>query len=294
MSDIILITTCANQKHLEIPESLYFRNTPEDITQSSWDDLIKNTPYPTLKAIDLYKGALWKQVKSIYESPLLDKLYIISAGYGILKPTDEIKPYSIGFRQDSFDAVQTRGYSSQEWWDGLKSNINLKEIIESNPNKKVILYGSNAYMRAISNEVKPLLGSPNLFIVSPDTNSKDFNPFLIKPPLKMRYILGGNTVTVTINCIKYLIENSKDITWDISSINQMFLDLCKDCPDPFFTDRKSKEKKPDDFFINFIPSLPEYTPTMKMAKIRKLINTSGYAMGTSRLYRILEKINHKY
>ena len=291
MNDIILITTCANQKNLEIPQPLYFRNTPQGITPNTWKKTIDSIESPKLKSIDLYKGALWKQVKHIYNSNLISKLYIISAGYGILSPEDEIKPYSIGFRQDSFDAVQTQGFTSKTWWDQLTPHKPITQIIKQNPNKKIILYGSNAYMRAISNEVEPLLGLPNLFIVSPDTNTKNFNPYLIKPPLKMRYIVGGNTVTVTMNCIKYMLENQKDIVWDVKNINNMFLNMCKDYPEPFFTDRKAKIKKSDEFFLDFIPLLDGYSKEMKMAKIRKLINNAGYAMGTSRLYRILEKLN---
>ena len=95
---IKVITTCANSKHL--PSALDLKDV-KDVQE--WKNKLDNSTEPSLPAIDLYKGGYWNNIKNIY--PLVDELYIISTGYGLIKSTDYIKSYQATFSQTSQNCV---------------------------------------------------------------------------------------------------------------------------------------------------------------------------------------------
>jgi len=291
MKDIILITTCVSQKHLNTPNELFFRNTPEHTTPQSWKELLNSHKSPQMEAIDLYKGSLWDITKTLYKDNLISELYIISAGYGVISPNEKIRPYSLSFRQNSFDSTHSQGFTSKDWWDSLCPNKPLNDIILSNPDSNIVLYGSQPYIQAISNELKTLPPVSNLFIVAPDVTLKSLNRYLVKPPFKMRFLVGGNKITTTMKSIDYMVRNLNSLNWSTSYLNSHFNQLTLNYPDV----KEYKEtlpRKGDDFFLKFIPTLLSFTQEKNMKSILKDIRSNGYAMGENRLCRLLEKLNN--
>jgi len=238
-----------------------------------------NTPLP---AIDLYKGGYWNIVKEI--SKKVDKTWIISTKYGLIPSTQVIKPYKLSFKPDSEDYVGHLGLNPTEYWE-KNNNNSIQELIKNNPQDKFILYASFSYIKAIKNDLLPVINNSNLYIFSPDTKGKQFEPYILKTSLKVKNILGGNKITITSVTINHFIDNINKIGWDKSSINKYFLDMVKDCPE--YEYKPAKTKITDEFLIELIKEIGINTPK---TTILKIISNKSYACGPNRLSRILTQL----
>ena len=285
---INFITTCAGNKTLTVPENLKFRNFSDKNTYEKWNTILDNNSNK-LPAIEMYKGGYWNVVKEI--SKIVDKTYILSAGYGLIESNSLISPYSIGFKPDSKDYVGHNKFKRNEWWNLINSSNKLSTLIKNNPNDKFILYVSFSYMKAIKDDILKVIDSPNLYIFSPDTKGKDFIPYILKTNLKMRHILGGNTMNITALTIKYFLENIKEIGWSKTNINYHFNNLTKSLPDVFGDRFSHGRKKTDDQSI--IKMIYEVDSKLNSSpkKIQEYIWKKGYSIGPNRLYRILNQLN---
>ena len=238
------------------------------------------TPLP---AIDLYKGGYWNVVKNI--SQIVDYTWILSAKYGLIPSNKVIEPYNLSFKPDSEDYVGHWGLNPTQYWDSIThrdENSSVKNLIENNPNDKFILYASFSYMKAIKNDLLPIINHPNLYIFSPDTSGKELKPHILKTSLKLKDILGGNKITITSLTIKHFLENIKNIGWDKKNIDNYFIDLVKDCPEYVY--RPVKTKINDKKLISLINKVGITTPKTRMLKE---ISKRGFACGPNRLFRIL-------
>jgi hypothetical protein len=238
-----------------------------------------------LPAIDLYKGGYWNIVKEI--SKKVDKTWIISTKYGLIPSTQSINPYKLSFKPDSEDYVGNLGLNPTEYWD--KNNKNsISELIKNNPEDKFILYASFAYIKAIKNDLNPSINSPNLYIFSPDTKGKEFEPYILKTSLRVKHILGGNKITITAVTINHFLDNLDLIGWDKNNINSYFNRLITNTPE--YEYKPAKTKISDEFLINLIKEIGVNTPKTKLLQ---KISSKGYACGPNRLNRITFRLKNK-
>ena len=283
---INLITTCAGKKEILPPNNLKFRNLPYNDVYNEWINRLSNSSIH-IPALDLYKGGYWNVIKDI--SSKVDNIYILSAGYGVIKSNTPISSYSVGFKPDNEDYVGHKGFNTNEWWN-LINGDKLSKLINDNPDEKFILYVSFSYMKAIKDDILKAISSPNLYIFSPDTKGRDFEPYLLQTSLKMRHLLGGNTMNITALTIKYFLENINTIGWDKNDINQHFHSITKDLPDVFGNRVYDFRKKIDDKHI--IKLILEIDPELKMPpkKVQENIWNKGFKIGPNRMFRILDTL----
>jgi hypothetical protein len=239
--------------------------------------------YPNpAKAIDIYKGGYWGVVKEI--DTIVDKTWIISAKYGLISADKIIEPYKISFKPDSQDYVGHMGTTPTEYWD-FHFGAPIRDLISSNPNDKFILYVSNAYMRAIKNDIDGVLDNPNLYIFSPDTKGKRYEGKILETSLKVKEILGGNKISITAITIKHFLNNITRIGWDKSDINAYFNEMTRNIPEYSYIPHK--EKINDNELVRVIGEIGLFEPK---TKILKIIGGRGLACGPNRLNRILYKL----
>ena len=232
-----------------------------------------------MAAIDLYKGGYWNIVKEI--SKLVNKTWIISTKYGLIESTKKIKPYSMSFKPDSQDYVGHNGSNPTEYWD-KEHKDEISNLIKSNPNDKFIVYCSFAYIKAVKNDLLKVIKNNNVYLFSPDTKGKEYEPYILKTSLKMKDIIGGNKITITALTVKHFIENQTIITWNKEKINKYFIELVKDCKE--YEYKKAKEKVGDDEIKKLIK---EAGIDKGKTTILKFISNKNIACGPNRLNKLL-------
>jgi queuine/archaeosine tRNA-ribosyltransferase len=152
-----LIVTCVSQKKVKKTHSIIDSSIkPGTILDvfDQWNETLKNSKLKSRKAIDLYKGSLWDSYKDawgIVNSREKDaKLWILSAGYGLISSEDRILPYDITFQENrngipSIQAKIINGNNDvsrrniiQGWWDLLSTSS------ERNPSSLKTLIGQSS------------------------------------------------------------------------------------------------------------------------------------------------------
>ncbi|MDN2648135.1 hypothetical protein OB909_22725 [Klebsiella pneumoniae] len=140
MSRLNLITSCTNSKHnnghsvlnLAIFSEKY--KTPKGLIHA-WGEAV-NSALSTKLVVPvekLYKGGHWSTAMSIYDAQPIE-LWVLSAGFGLLKHGDAIVPYQATFATGHKDSIplfsDKYGKKSfyQEWWGKLNEASPLKKI----------------------------------------------------------------------------------------------------------------------------------------------------------------------
>src|SRR5947199_312969 len=111
-------------------------------------------------AIKLYSGTYWATVRRVHMRALAQgydaKLWITSAGYGLVAATARIKPYSATFSKDNHDSVCPGALSRIEradilrrWWNGIIRGRGLASIATRDAQASVLVIAGPAYIEAM-------------------------------------------------------------------------------------------------------------------------------------------------
>jgi hypothetical protein len=88
-----------------------------------WIERIRTSPVHALPASQLYAGDHWKVVLRIPQAavPLDIRLWVASAGYGLVAIDTPLKPYSATFLRSHPETIAPPGteFSTSEWWSAI-------------------------------------------------------------------------------------------------------------------------------------------------------------------------------
>jgi hypothetical protein len=134
MRQIHIIVNCANKKKGPPPD-LLLRNVDrveiEQRAQLWWDELCSTSDAATTDrfeaAHDLYIGHYWSIVRQLpnlsAKQQIETKLWIISAGYGLVSANTLLLPYSATFTRGDVDSVASNSSNARAsgsiWWSKL-------------------------------------------------------------------------------------------------------------------------------------------------------------------------------
>lgn len=165
-----IVASCADRKVRPIPDALKLRaHSGRDLHAlfASWHRALTEEPTDTCAARELYGGPYWSAVKTIGGnlSPASVRLWVASAGYGLVSDQAPLKPYSVTFAPGQPDSVlRTRTDTAEArraWWKHLASRRapgrrephTLRALVESDPTARVLVLGSPAYIQAMESDL---------------------------------------------------------------------------------------------------------------------------------------------
>jgi hypothetical protein len=127
-----VVVSCAARKRIQPPPPLQMRSVKwrgAAVTARVWTSLLDQLEVPEVTARDLYAGDHWAVANSLAAvgtSVGVDlELWVVSAGYGLIRHFDRLKPYAAAFSQGHVDSVApklrggTRRNALREWWTEL-------------------------------------------------------------------------------------------------------------------------------------------------------------------------------
>jgi hypothetical protein len=168
-----LMVTCSNRKSEAVPGRLRARSIrarrPEDRIQE-WIQRVESVPASPVAATDLYAGEHWRLASGLPEAARTRgpvELWVLSAGYGLIKSRTPIKPYSAAFSGSQPDAVVRvrRGVSHrsllQQWWAGLAgwrtagmSTRSIAHAAKNDPDAAFLIVASPPYLQACAADIR--------------------------------------------------------------------------------------------------------------------------------------------
>lgn len=199
MFKTLIITGCSKSKLTNSPDAL----EPADFLPSgAGARKAKETKMAGLDrlAYDMYTGKFYgngcgdkkfKQGFNEFEKnfpvhPFCD-LYILSAGYGLISPTQRIYPYDVTYNPAEFSKVKALGFKNEKaWGDQLNSQKDLNTIIGNYD--LIIFFLSSGYLKALGINRKSSLplkrGAQVLFFdhKEPILNDTQYHTYLTTEP----------------------------------------------------------------------------------------------------------------
>ncbi|MFC1746019.1 DUF6884 domain-containing protein [Candidatus Riflebacteria bacterium] len=244
-----LIVTCVSEKKTtkchSILDSELKRGSPKQVFEQ-WVEILQKSSYKKVVAKELYSGTLWKKCLDIHELVKCHigkcNLWILSAGYGLLNPMEEIIPYDITF-QDSKDKIpslltkidyseiiNTKRMVLQSWWELLTENSprnpkTIEELIKNAQKNDFFFFVlGKDYLDAVFQDLKRGLGwSKDIYKIALISNTTQ-NPMAKRIPENWLYcderflnLPATNSTLVNIKIaellLKEMFENQNGLAW---------------------------------------------------------------------------------
>lgn len=177
-----------------------------------WASRIERSRSPSIPAIDTYSGGHWSVVRSLHssfaKSSSSERIWIVSAGYGLISPADAIIPYGATFAPGQPDSISpvSSAEASVEWWrmltqwrpPGMSSAAprSIAEAVVNNPQASNLLVLSPDYYRALSDDLiaslKQIADPKQLIILSSDDRFLgDLAENTVKVDARLQVFVGG-------------------------------------------------------------------------------------------------------
>jgi hypothetical protein len=168
---IHVVVSCKGRKTVPIPPELEFARIGDGSLRqrvNNWVARLKSFPVESVPAGQLYAGDHWAVVRRVAERPtqgVRTKVWIASAGYGLIGFDAKIKPYSATFVAAHEQGVAGKAvrYTSADWWRELSAadfGLELPRTVEEvakvarKENAYVLLALSNPYATALAYDIK--------------------------------------------------------------------------------------------------------------------------------------------
>jgi hypothetical protein len=165
-----ILVTCTKSKHFAPMQSLVMRQIKEASPAArarAWISRIAKADGPGIAAMALYAGDHWQISSQLPEEAARNgftpKLWVISAGYGLISASSRIQPYSAAFSPRHLDCVTSDLDPSgtiagfQAWWQTISrwrgpvagEPRSIAELVRRNRRAKFVLVASELYLQAV-------------------------------------------------------------------------------------------------------------------------------------------------
>lgn len=217
-TDLHIIASCTKRKRAPIPAELHMRElheTEPGLRARRWWNRLLGHPHPVLPAESLYAGEHWRIVLELptlaVQAQLRPRLWVASAGYGLIPADAPIRPYSATFTRDDVDSViprpclQTADTLSRQWWRALAREPGpvpgeprlLHHLAQGSPHARFLVVASSHYIEALEEDLalaaRALLHPEHLLIISTSgpTARGLLAPHWVPSDARLQATLGG-------------------------------------------------------------------------------------------------------
>jgi hypothetical protein len=169
-----LVVSCTNRKRYETALGLAAHQLVGADMQArlrTWKDRLTTALEEKYQAEDLYIGEHWSVVRDILSLAGTRgwdvRLWICSAGYGLIRPIARIHSYQVTFASGTRDSVTSwETNAAQKWWKGICSYSipgekgvprSLTKIAQKYPRTPMVVALSADYLNAVENDLLAVL-----------------------------------------------------------------------------------------------------------------------------------------
>lgn len=224
-----LVVSCSNRKRYETAPGLAVRDLVGSDVRTrlqTWRERIRTAQAEEYPATELYIGEHWSVVRDI-PSDASDRgwnvrLWICSAGYGLIQPNTPIKSYQATFASGTEDSVakdRTGQKAAQAWWTGVCSYSfsgkqpfprSFEALARAYPRTPLIVALSADYLYAVERDLLTVLQHSffqrYLSIISCGTDSQhsSWNNNLLPCDGGLSASLGGTFTSLNARVARFL------------------------------------------------------------------------------------------
>jgi len=243
-----VIVTCTNSKTREVPEALRLREVRcRSVKERAerWTSLLSKHPVKPGPARDLYSGDHWYVSRDLETEGQLAgfdvRIWVCSAGYGLVPLEAKLRPYSATFTEENPDAVRRNGNSvgdsaqDAEWWDLLAEwkgpnqgePRSVEALAARQPGTPILVVASPRYIGAMSDDLKSarlaLRSSELLSIFSAGSSaSNGLVANLIPCDARLQHVVKGPRFSLNARAARMVIQKGGNWSLEASKLQQRF------------------------------------------------------------------------
>jgi len=304
-----IIASCTDRKRRRVPAELHLGNVKAaDIgaRARAWWQLLLSQHQETVQAADLYAGAHWRAVLELpgvaRANGFRPRLWIASAGYGLIPEDASIQPYSATFARGNADSVVTNATERdtaeqlQTWWKTLSEvkepskgqPRSIKSLAKMEPGANILIIASPGYVAALEEDLvgaaRQIERPESILIVStPGSRSRgELAPHWIPSSAHHQTRLGGSKLSLHARVARELIEGTRRGRLDANVAQQEYERHIESTSPPVIPNREPMSDAEVTIFVR--RAVMEGTKSWSAAL--RLLRSEGRACEQSRFKRL--------
>ncbi len=219
------MVTCTDRKTVPPSAAFRVRNLPAGSSEQRAREWLKRTQSDgedRFTAEELYAGDHWQVALGLetlrQAEGLSIRLWVMSAGYGLISPRSEIIPYAATFSARHPDYVSSNGGAGcQAWWkilthsgSGTHTPSSLGTLAQRYDDTPLVVVASRDYLGATQSDLRdaePALQDPSLLTVISGAPSDSSAQSIghIKTDARLQGDVGGAMQSLNIRVLRHLL-----------------------------------------------------------------------------------------
>ena len=306
-----IIANCAERKKAG-EHSLRLRdfNRYELLRAEMWWHTLSTSALPKMAAIDIYLGDHWTGVLTLIrraEQLGWDaKLWIASAGYGLIPGNAPIVPYAATFTNGHPDSVAVMAGMNtrtevREWWKALAelpgplsgAPRSIRDLVKSSPDSAFLLVQSATYLEAMVDDIveaKNSISNPDRLVIVSGTGASSARALAsnwVPSQEVFRGELGGTCTSLNPKVARCLIEKCAGRPWSAEFLRR-FANVWAATLPPL--DKPSRSPMTDIEVIKFIRTEIASTPEISHSSLLRKLRNSNQACEQKRFRDIFRSV----
>ncbi len=303
-----IIVSCTDRKRLSVPAGLRARAvagmTLEKRFERWWERLSRDVDQ-RIPAHELYIGDHWQVCRSLpsvaAERGLQARLWIASAGYGLIPADAPLRPYSATFSMGQRDAVAkaTEGRAGlQKWWSLLAGQRGpsrgevrtIENLVRSAPRSYFLLVCSPTYVHAIADDLTKAtraMADPDRFIIVTSRPSlpTELQQNAVPSEGRLRHLVGGALPSLHARVARRILTGLRSSSLSADHLRKKYEALVRKTPE---LPRHNRLAMSDAQVRRYINSSLKHEPRLTHTRLLRELRDSGYACEQSRFRTLFE------
>lgn len=228
-----LVVTCAKRKSLAVADGLHFGTVfPQASLEeraSVWLRRLREYHGRTRSAAEMYVGEQWSVIRDFMRETDQVRLWVCSAGYGLVPGAAELAPYSATFSTDHPDAVVAPGLplavAQRAWWRALSTPTEdhpcgapytLERVAREYPGEPLLIAASPVYLRAMREDLLSAgctLSDPEFLSVFSAGADRlvGAERHLVTFDARLRQKVGGSMMSLNVRVFREAFRHTRDL-----------------------------------------------------------------------------------
>jgi hypothetical protein len=298
---LFLITNCSATKRLAAGEALMLRKLTGSVRQKFhyWSQAITKKK-DLVPARNCYAGDSWKHaIESESAEKEKSRLWVVSAGMGLISADLPIPNYSATFVSNDLDSVACNHSEKVEWWNLLAewrrrlTGIGcIADLAESNPKAVFIVAVSSNYLTVIQDDLlqtrKALVSPNNLLVISSGTRQmKALGESLLPVDARFEHFLGGPRASLNARMLCHIVKKYKESVISAPMVSKYLCEIASKLAQPRTFARKQLS---DEQIAEFIRQRAKLLPRPSASAVLRILRDEGSACEQKRFSRIYKTI----
>jgi hypothetical protein len=314
---INLVVTCAKRKLRTARESLQLRSVDNVASIRArarlWIERLRTASGEIVSAETLYGGDHWSVVRDLAANDLFGykdvKIWVCSAGYGLIPLDSRIHPYSATFSPGHPDSVFVRRtnaptsahaiwWSELAQWEGPRAGYprSIAALAQTFPDDLLLVVMSETYLLATAPDLQAAVARPShrpdrfAILCSGVRNMDGLSPYLLPSDARLQHKVGGALASLNIRLARLVIDSTTPGQWSLTELRSLLSGWLDEQPDLVRYDRAPMtDDELGKAIRKALKANPETRPTPLLRKLRD----SGRACEHSRFVRLFHETARK-